>query len=597
MAMDVDPSMARKRAEIDEILQGADHRLLRRHAPILRLDARELFRPCAVDGYVDASVLADSTGVVDPDISVGRLDDRWGSGVYLRFIDDEDRRGLLKREAPRIARRVLTSRLGRVGMFGRLLDALFQLSVWIRPCTPRLTTAAAANKAERLGLHSTRVTYGRVLRAGEWIVLHYAWFYVMNDWRTSYGGLNDHEADWEQAWVYCDPADQRPVWIAATSHEHRGSELRRRWDDPEVEARGHRPVLYAAAGSHALFFRPGDFVTRIDVPGLRWALRARAYVRRVLAIPDATTLGPGPALGVPFIDSAGGDGEMVTEAELRSLETALWVDEYRGLWGLDTGDPLQGERGPAGPKFDRRGEVRASWADPLGFAGLHGTPPPSAMAQRVNLEKLDRAIEELDARIRYRGRLLPLAHQTESANEMVGESAKMTELLRQQTELFGLRRRIERGRMRSDGIRDHLRHPAMPLPDVGRGRWFIEAWAALTIPAVLGCVGLVLLSDSLGAVKVGLVAVGLFMPLEQLVRGRLATVVRLLVLELMLFVLAVFVIGQAAQFGPVVLGVGLVLAALVLLVSNLAELWAMWFTQAHSPADPRSPASTVDSMG
>ena len=44
--------------------------------------------------------------------------------------------------------------------------------------------------------------------------------------------------------------------------------------------------------------------------------------------------------------------------------------DYRGLWGLDTGDRLAGERAPAGPKYTRTGTVRQSWNDPLGFVGL-----------------------------------------------------------------------------------------------------------------------------------------------------------------------------------------------------------------------------------
>ena len=54
-----------------------------------------------------------------------------------------------------------------------------------------------------------------------------------------------------------------------------------------------------------------------------------------------------------------------------------WVDGYRGLWGLDTGDRFAGERAPAGPKYTRTGSVRQAWYDPLGFAGLEKVAPPS----------------------------------------------------------------------------------------------------------------------------------------------------------------------------------------------------------------------------
>ena len=47
-----------------------------------------------------------------------------------------------------------------------------------------------------------------------------------------------------------------------------------------------------------------------------------------------------------------------------------WAWGFHGLWGLDTHDSFGGERAPAGPRYERQGGVRRSWADPLGWAGL-----------------------------------------------------------------------------------------------------------------------------------------------------------------------------------------------------------------------------------
>ena len=99
------------------------------------------------------------------------------------------------------------------------------------------------------------------------------------------------------------------------------------------------------------------------------------------------------ALSVPFVDYARGDGWTVgpgCDHEWTPIiigDSDTWVDGYRGLWGLDTGDRFAGERAPAGPKYTRTGTVRQSWADPLGFSGLAKVPPPS------------RAPAVLDARI------------------------------------------------------------------------------------------------------------------------------------------------------------------------------------------------------
>ena len=56
-------------------------------------------------------------------------------------------------------------------------------------------------------------------------------------------------------------------------------------------------------------------------------------------------------------------------------DSVPWVNEYRGLWGLDTRDFLAGELAPAGPKYNRDGSVRQSWYDPLGWAGLDKVTP------------------------------------------------------------------------------------------------------------------------------------------------------------------------------------------------------------------------------
>ena len=86
------------------------------------------------------------------------------------------------------------------------------------------------------------------------------------------------------------------------------------------------------------------------------------------------------------------------DADPRLRTRTRWVDRYRGLWGLDTGDRFAGERAPAGPKYTRTGSVRQSWADPLGFAGLDKVPPPSQAA--AVLEQRIREIEAERAAVR-----------------------------------------------------------------------------------------------------------------------------------------------------------------------------------------------------
>ena len=111
--------------------------------------------------------------------------------------------------------------------------------------------------------------YGRVVRTATWTALQYWFFYAFNDWRSGFNGANDHEADWEQVIVYLDAdPDGRavPVWAAYAQHDYHGRDLRRRWDDAEqLDLVGDHPVVYAGAGSHASYFRPGEYLAEQPV--------------------------------------------------------------------------------------------------------------------------------------------------------------------------------------------------------------------------------------------------------------------------------------------------------------------------------------------
>ncbi|MEL6984968.1 MAG: hypothetical protein AAFO29_21235, partial [Actinomycetota bacterium] len=424
------------------------------------------------------------------------------------------------------------------------------------------------------------MVYGRTVEVAGWLVLHYAWFYAMNDWRTSYRGLNDHEADWEQAWILCDPVDQRPIWVVASNHEHHGANLRRHWDDPECMRVGGRPVLYAGAGSHALYFRSGDYVSRIDVPGLRWLLRVQRWARGALRIRDqAAERGLGPALGVPFVDAATGDGREIGTWDLQDLDPARPAfGAFRGLWGLDTGDPTNGERGPSGPKFDRSGKIRLSWADPVGFAGLHGARPPSAAPAGSELENLGRTIRHLDREIVDTSNLLPLVEQAEAPDAFLRESRRLSDLLRQRAELEDRQRRLAAGEPVALDIRAHLTSPATPLDPPAAAGWLLALWAASSVPLILASVAALLLFNSLGVSTVPLAIAAAFSILEQLVRRHFQAVLRLI--GLYLGVVSTFVILSALFAGVLTvsrLAIGglVAAAAVVLFVANLGELTAV----------------------
>ncbi|MEM7091486.1 MAG: hypothetical protein AAF567_00680 [Actinomycetota bacterium] len=550
---------------------AVDEELLHRHQPVLAFDDRELFFPTSVERYVDACELWQGDTCLIDEVSPYDLDHRWGSDVHLRFVSPSERRDAFGREVGRTARRLVSPRLGLVGLFGRIVDALFLMLVMLRPTTPKATAMAADRKARRLGTHEDPVCYARVVASGEWLVLHYAWLYPMNDWRSGYRGMNDHEGDWEQAWVFCDPVDRSPQWVATSNHDYAGADLRRHWSDPELVRDGDRPVLYVGAGSHALFFSAGDYVTRFDLPGLRWLAWLQHVGRRIVGAADDTRRGIGPAVGIPFVDYARGDGRRLEEAEVVSFASAAWCEGFRGLWGLDTRDPLHAERGPSGPKFDRKGQVRRSWVDPLGHAGLHGTLPPSALRSRVNLEKIDRAIGDLNDQVRAQGRYLPLAQQANPDRQGDGSSRALSELLRQRAELTDLRQRVAAGYLPDAGVRDHLRRPLERLGDGAGSSGFVTVWALFSIPLILGTLGVSLMVDRLAVVPSTALAVATVGTVEQLVRRRFRVAARFVAVASLLAAIVAVAARPVLSVTHYVIGGLMISAAVALVVVNVAE--------------------------
>ena len=290
---------------IEEDVSATDLELLRAYEPIVRYNHGELFYPTNVDGYLrECDLLVGSSerdrevvipaGELTPDRLATAIA-RPGETLYLRLVQRPMAPLELARWRNRPDRQVFRApgRLARVGLFARLVDAAFSASLLLRGTVPGGTAAAAQVKYARARADDPRlVYYGRVVRAGGWIALQYLYFYFMNDYRSTFHGANDHEADWEQVFVYLDdaPTGPRPVWIAAAAHDFVGDELRRRWDDPTLEKVGDHPVLYAGAGSHASYFERGEYVTEIPLPGLRGVrglLEAvRSFWRESLRQPD-----------------------------------------------------------------------------------------------------------------------------------------------------------------------------------------------------------------------------------------------------------------------------------------------------------------------
>jgi hypothetical protein len=382
--------------------EASDLDLLRTFEPVLRFTKGERFFPTDVDRYVSRSShwvrhpdgreeVVDRKGELDLERLVQHREYPFGTVEFLRFNDNlsvaESARVLS--EVRRLRRhddavfRPGVGRLARVGFAPRVVDALFSLSLLARGRVPPVTAAAAELEYHRMMLEDQKhVYYGRVVRRGGWTILQYWFFYCYNSWRSGYEGANDHESDWENILIYLyeDGGRLHPEWAGYASHDFHGDDLRRRWDDAQqldlVE--GH-PVVWAGAGSHASYFLQGEYQARVALPVPNW-IRAVAkglafFWTRVLR-QAARTRDP---LRIPFVDYARGDGRSIGPGQEHRWdpvvidESTPWVSRYRGLWGFFANDPTSGENAPAGPMYERSGEPRRSWYDPLGFVGREGT--------------------------------------------------------------------------------------------------------------------------------------------------------------------------------------------------------------------------------
>ena len=182
-----------------------DLELLRCYEPVVRYTLGEMFLPCAVDGYLPVCSLwlADNERKMRQLAAPGELTSAAlaefriappGHRYYLQFVDEPLQAIAYQhwRTQPDRIRMPAPNRLQRVGLVTRILDGIFDMSLVVRGRVPGGTAAAAQQKyAAIVAADPRRVYYGRAVRTGGYIVLHYVFFYAMNDFRSSFHGVND----------------------------------------------------------------------------------------------------------------------------------------------------------------------------------------------------------------------------------------------------------------------------------------------------------------------------------------------------------------------------------------------------------------------
>jgi hypothetical protein len=568
-----------------------DDALIERFVPIIRFTAGEYFLPMSIDTYLArcelrrqvagrTEVLA-SSGQVDRNTLVQLAGT--ASGCSLAYVTEPATRTAtavwrLDDERPRFR---AANRLGTVGVMSRLIDSALRFSLLVRGRVASGTEAAAelAYRPERVA--ADHWCYARLLRQDGYTVLQYWFFYAFNDWRSRASGVNDHEADWEQVTVFLtESADgAQPRWVAFSSHDYQGDDLRRRWDDPDLTTEGDRPVVFAGLGSHSGAYLAGDYLMIVDKGTLGRLFAVGRRLTRLL-LPWTRDV-ERDGLGAPYIDYARGDGEVVggTERPLRCEridDSTPWVDGYTGLWGVDTSDPLGGERGPAGPRYERNGKVRMSWHDPVGWTGLSKVPPDAVDARRA----IERRLQDLDSLlVEAQDRRASILTRMR-AMTTVGERPPVTlveESERIAAEAIALadeRRRLLSGPEDvAAGPHDHLRRRQVPveLDTTTRAR-VLAGWAIVSTPLLLASLALMFLSSGTGLVLLGGGALLLVFMLEAIARRHLAEFIFTAAwVTLTVFVLAIIVAGLVTRWRLTV-GAVFVTAAAVVLVLNVREL-------------------------
>lgn len=605
--------------------------LLRRFEPVLRFTRGEQFFPMKVEPYVRAA----SLWVQRPDeapqrlVAAGQLDlerlaypypDEFGAVHYLKLLEPNDPfqviayPAMVESQAPIPMERFQAGRgrLARVGYGSRLIDALFSISLLARGRVPGDAAKSAAHAYRRMMAADSHYSYyGRVLRENGWVVLQYWFFYLFNNWRSSFFGANDHEADWEMVMIFLSQDENsggvQPQWVAYAAHDGWGDDLRRRWEDPEVEKVGEHPVVYIGAGSHASYFRPGEYLTEIELPFLSPLVRFVDGVQRLWRRRLRQYAGDNPTeeaaefsniFRIPFVDYARGDGltlgpEQATAwSEPQLLNpTPPWVSQYRGLWGLFTHDPFAGEDAPAGPMFNRDGSVRRAWYDPVGWAGLDKVPPPDEALAQVAAEQAairaqqSQMQEEIDQKARQLQGLGTRAAAIRTQphlyrlsldyDRQVEELSQTVDRLRGQLAAAGalleaLTFYAERLRAGDAGpLRAHLRRSHAPASDARlRFNRLAEVWAAISIGLMLVIfVGLVVFARRYLVFGL-LTSLALFALIEAGFRGSLVRLVTGLTVTLSL--IAALVIVYEFFWQLAILGV--LIAGGYILWENLREL-------------------------
>jgi hypothetical protein len=175
------------------------------------------------------------------------------------------------------------------------------------------------------------------------LALQYWFYYPFNDFN------NKHESDWETIQLMFDAGSAADALKTSPTEvgysQHSGAE-RAAWDGTKLEKQGTHPVVYAAAGSHASFFK------------------------------QTLWLGASAQEGFGCDDTRGPSTKTQTTAVLLPAAPAsatapyAWL-AFKGHWGQKESGP---NNGPTGPNMKTQWTEPVTWADDTWRSGSTEVP-------------------------------------------------------------------------------------------------------------------------------------------------------------------------------------------------------------------------------
>src|SRR5215213_7325708 len=254
---------------------------------------------------------------------------------------------------------------------------------------------------------------------------------------------------------------------------------------------------------------------------------------------------------IPFVDDGRGDGLSVGPGQDMEWDpprlmnpVPSWVSGYRGLWGLYTRDPFEGEDAPAGPMYNRDKTISREWFDPVGWAGLDKVPTRAEELEVITGRQAE--IEErrdlLRSELREKNdRLKELGMEAEATRDRSHLSKLHERQTRDIEELSGevetLRERLSDDEVLAESLKDHAErlkdgerpparahivHAARPVSEAEThaGR-VAQMWASISIALVLVTLILIIAYERSHLLSALVFAIAVFAFIEAGFRRRL----------------------------------------------------------------------------